>query len=356
MTHQPLGSSSERSSTDAGHPVGDRNDTQTLSVIALVLAFLIPVAGLVVAIVANSRSKRDGRTADGMTLVTLIISSVIIGLGLMSTAVALIFFLITAGHMTTTSSVAAFAPKEITVKVTSGGATVTDGDLLTAAKAVTTHRLQRAKVQFSLFGANSQGLLVVIFPESASAAQMNAAKCALTVPTDPGFRKVLGLGDPTAGAGASFSSDPAVRQTVADKFSNTDCNTISETGGGVLKLDGGLSVYCDLGLKTKYLVGDILIPGDVIADHTATRTSIELDLNGSGTPLWSNLSTQLSALPITENQITLVIGNEVVVAPTMNDVVTNGKIAISSSDASFDAALIDSELALASSGISFSVD
>lgn len=330
-----------------------------LSATALILSFLVPIAGLVVALIARSAARRSGRQTDGMARAALVISSIFIGLGVLAAIGSLIFVLVVAGQVAkvTNVSVPKITSNEVAVKVTSAGTIIDSGDLLSAATQVTTHRLQRASVQFSSFGANAQGLLVVKFPDSSSAKEMKAAASAVAVPTDAGFRKVLGSGDPAADGSTSFASAPEVTQAVATEFSHASCKSVAASTEGVIKLDGGLFISCDADLTTKYLVGEVLVPGTSISNYTASSTGVHLELNSDGTQRWATLSSDLAGHTFPDNQVALVIGNEVVLAPTVSQVVTDGQLTISTADQShFDPALVESQLALAAHNVSFSID
>ncbi len=215
------------------------------------------------------------------------------------------------------------------MKVATAGKTIDSGDLHSAATLVVTHRLQRANVHFSSFGANAQGLLIALFPDNAPEGELQSAGAAATAPTDAAFRKVLGLADSAAGGSTSFASAPEVTQALATKFSGTSCES----------------------------VGDVLIPGTSISAYTVTSAEMNLELNSDGTQLLTTLSSGLVGRAFPDNQIALMVGNEVTLAPTLNSVITNGRLTISVANQShFDPALVESELALATHDVSLSID
>ena len=70
--------------------IPDRQLAGGLDIVALVLAIVIPIAGLVVALAASRRAHRLGRRASGLTVAALIIAVVLLILQIAGAAVGLV--------------------------------------------------------------------------------------------------------------------------------------------------------------------------------------------------------------------------------------------------------------------------
>ena len=348
--------------TTVSGPTGTTSNEQSnLSAVALVLAFLVPVAGLVIALIVRSKSKREGRTADGISLAAMIISSIMIGLGVIAAVIAISFFVATSNQIAAISSAAAPAPSaaaptnQIAVTVISDGSPVDSGDILTAAKAVELNRLQQAKIKFASFGADSRGKLVTTLSDTATSAQKSKASSVLSVPADFSFRKVLGVAAARAGSDIFPFATPEVTQAVADEFTAASCKSVSEANGGFITIaGGGTYIYCSPDHATKFLVGGVLITGETIADHSVSKSSIGITFNASGAQLLSSITNDMVSNPQSGNRIALISGNQVISSPVTMSVVTNGELSISA-DGSVNTDLIDSELTLAAHNVNFTL-
>lgn len=344
----------------SGPTVATSNEQSNLSAVALVLSFFVPVAGLIIALIVRSKSKREGRTADGISLAALIISSIMIGLGVIAAVIAVSFFVATGNQIAAISGAAAPVPSaapptnQVAITVISDGSPVDSGDILTAAKAVELNRLQQANIKFSSFGADNRGKLVTTFSDTASSTQKSKASAVLSVPADLSFRKVLGAADARAGSDAVLFASPEVTQAVADGFTAASCKSVSEANGGFITLDGGTYIYCSPDHTTKFLVGSALITGETIADHSVSKSSIHITFNASGTQLLSSITSDMVSNPESGNRIALISGNQVISSPVAMSVVTNGELSISS-DGTTNTDLIDSELTLAAHNVNFTL-
>lgn len=88
----------------AAAPAGGSQKTNTMAIIALVLAFIFPLIGLILAIVAKSQIKKTGEGGDGLATAALILSIIFLVLEFIWLVFVLIAVLGAASTSTYTTS------------------------------------------------------------------------------------------------------------------------------------------------------------------------------------------------------------------------------------------------------------
>jgi hypothetical protein len=68
--------------------------TNTLAILALIFAFLFPIAGVICGHIARSQIKRTGEGGDGLALAGLILGYALTGLIVLFVAAYVIFFIV----------------------------------------------------------------------------------------------------------------------------------------------------------------------------------------------------------------------------------------------------------------------
>ena len=300
--------------------------SNTLSILALVFAILAPVVGLVLAIVARAQAKRDQRQPDTLTTVALVISIVLTALGVVAVVGSLVFLVAVGNTAASAISQPATVIEEpqdaqASVRATSADGEVTSGDVNDAVKAVLLHRIDRAGLEFNSFQQDEDGDWVMTFDEAATEVEMSAAAETLAAPLDGGFWSVAYVGDTAVVKDATVSDgvDPDLEAALV-AFAETDCaDTPVDAGAGYV-------VACDPAMTAKYLLGEEFVPLDAVDSVEPGIDSVLLVLDADGTRAFGELSQEAYATAPPGNQVALLVNGEVVTAPTMNGVILDGRV------------------------------
>ncbi|CAN5535093.1 protein translocase subunit SecD [soil metagenome] len=166
---------------------------------------------------------------------------------------------------------------------------------------------------------------------------------------------------PTNGSDLSY-----VTPYLQNKYDTFDCSTLSSVDTNLAPANQPL-VTCDDSGTTKFLLGPVEVPGELISDATAgTETSsqgvstgrwvVNLAFNGEGTTKFAAISTRIVALEPPRNQFGVVLDGKVITAPTMNATITDGKAQISGSFTQASATTLADQLKFGALPIGFKVE
>jgi preprotein translocase subunit SecD len=120
-------------------------------------------------------------------------------------------------------------------------------------------------------------------------------------------------------------------------------------------------ITCDTTGTVKYILGPVALDGSSISDATYGQNSsngqweVQLKFDGSGTQKFADVSTRLYGLESPRNQFAFVLDGEVISAPQMNAVITDGNPSISGSFTQETAKTLADQLKYGALPLSFTV-
>jgi preprotein translocase subunit SecD len=136
------------------------------------------------------------------------------------------------------------------------------------------------------------------------------------------------------------ASDPAqVTPALQAQFDSFDCANIDET---VVQPTDQPLITCETDGSVKYLLGPVELSGENLTDATSgvvttsngasTGTwAVNLQFDGKGTEEFSAITSRLTGLESPRNQFAVVLDNKVIIAPSSNAVITDGRAQITGS-------------------------
>lgn len=145
----------------------------------------------------------------------------------------------------------------------------------------------------------------------------------------------------TSGAGQAkgdpYSLDQITPELTA-QFTALDCSK-DDVLEGLVDDENKPMVTCDADGTAKYILGPVVVSGDKISDASAgyqttpqgqqtTQVEIQLSLNGEGTKQYADVSRKMVALQQPQNQLAATLDSRVIVAPSFNEAIPNGKASI----------------------------
>ncbi len=270
---------------------------------------------------------------------------------------------------------------------TAGGQTVTS-DELNQAVSIIRQRVDAAGVSEAEISTQGVNNIVVSLPGTPDEATLQRIQASAKLD----FRSVLltsaasattasPSATPTAGATPSpsptLNNTPTAKPTngsdlsyvtpfLQNKYDNFDCSTLKSVDTNLAPANQPL-VTCDDAGTTKFLLGPVEVPGELIADATAgTVTSsqgvstgqwaVNLSFNGEGTTKFATISTRIVALQPPLNQFAVVLDGKVITAPTMNATITDGKAQITGNFTQASATTLADQLKFGALPIGFKVE
>ena len=125
-------------------------------------------------------------------------------------------------------------------------------------------------------------------------------------------------------------------------------------------------VACEPGTGGKYILGPVEISGTDIstADFGMAQTgqgtslnqwAVNIEFNGDGTDKFRTISERLTALTGAQNQFAIVLDGQIISAPTMNNVITDGKAQITGNFTQESAEALSEQLKYGALPISFEI-
>ena len=145
----------------------------------------------------------------------------------------------------------------------------------------------------------------------------------------------------TSGAGQAKGDPYSLEQITPEltaQFTALDCSQ-EEALEGIVDDETKPMVTCDADGTAKYILGPVVVSGDKISDASAgyqttpqgqqtTQVEIQLSLNGEGTKQYADVSRKMVGLQQPQNQLAATLDSRVIVAPSFNEAIPNGKASI----------------------------
>ncbi|MET0590953.1 MAG: protein translocase subunit SecD [Naasia sp.] len=232
--------------------------------------------------------------------------------------------------------------------VVEGGQEVTS-EQLNQAVSIIRDRVDAAGVSEAEIRTEGSGNIVVSIPGEAS--EETLARISASAKLD--FRPVLLAGVPATAATETPAADdttetaPAPEPTDASDlaqvtpelqtaFDDFDCATIDET---VVPPADQPYLTCEIDGTAKYLLGPVELSGENLSDATSSQQTtqtgaatgswaVNLQFDGEGTEQFASITSRLTGLESPRNQFAMVLDNRVLLAPSSNVVITDGRAAI----------------------------
>lgn len=324
----------------AAPPVA-KADASGTEIAALVLAVVLPVVGLILALVARADRRRRGLAGSGLVTAALIVSSVLTALGVLTTiAIVVVAVVLPSAQSAWDSAPPPGEPvSEIVLSAQhTDGTALDDGELGLSREAIS-YRLERAGVPSSGFYL-AEGQIHVMFSSSVTADDVERAADALGGEFRTDFRPVLQATD-TCDPSIDHS-DPSAGQEV----------TLCDANG------------------FQYALAPSAVSGERISDATAGTVTnsqgastgvwaVNIAFDAEGTAQFADITEQLYAYlssDPTRNRFAIVLDGEVISAPTVQAVITDGNPQISGSFDEAAARRLANLLKLSSVGLTLRVD
>ena len=162
------------------------------------------------------------------------------------------------------------------------------------------------------------------------------------------------------------AGDPAwLTPALQEKFQAFDCASDEALETGNAEADRPL-ITCDETGTAKYILGPVELGGEVISDANAqaetTQTgattggwAVQLTLNSEGTDTFGQISTRLYGQPAPMNQFAFVLDGRVLLAPTMQAQILDGRPSITGGYTQETAELVADQLKFGALPIGFEV-
>ncbi len=195
-----------------------------------------------------------------------------------------------------------------------------------------------------------------------------------------------GDGEPDEGASASpsYEPDPSlattpsveptdasdlnwITESLFDRFSNTDCDTLDAHSLNTAPADEPLIACSDDGTQ-RYILGPVEVSGDQISDASAGMVSnqqgvstgqwaVNIQFNGAGTDAFAAVTQRLFGFQqgTPQNQFAIVLDGAVISAPTTNAIISDGRPQISGSFTQETAQALADQLKYGALPVSFEV-
>lgn len=162
------------------------------------------------------------------------------------------------------------------------------------------------------------------------------------------------------------AGDPAwITPALQEQFASFDCTSDEALETGNAPSDRPL-ITCDETGTAKYILGPVELGGEVISDAAAqaetTQTgattggwAVQLTLNNEGTETFGEISTRLFGQPAPMNQFAFVLDGRVLLAPTMQAQILDGRPSITGGYTQETAELVADQLKFGALPIGFEV-
>ncbi|KGN33330.1 protein-export membrane protein SecD [Knoellia sinensis KCTC 19936] len=147
---------------------------------------------------------------------------------------------------------------------------------------------------------------------------------------------------PSASGSGAAASDPysldQITPELTEQFTLLDCSK-DDALENLVDDENKAIVTCDQDGAAKYILGPVVVSGDKISDAVAgyqvgpqgqqtATVEIQLSLNGEGTEQYADVSRKMVALQAPQNQLAATLDSRVIVAPSFNEAIPNGKASI----------------------------
>jgi hypothetical protein len=309
---------------------------------ALIFGILVPIVGLILALIGRSASRKAGQPPSVIAVAALIVSSVLSGLWLIGLTIAglgaALFFARGASApipMDTAPPASVHSSSEVVMTVhSSSGSPLTDADY-SAVREVIDYRLANAGVTSNAVYLTG-GEVHVGFGDDVDSDGVTAAARALDGDYRADFLPVI-----EAGA----------------------CNpTLYPNDLGF----AGQSYVCDNDATEGLLLGNSALSGDTIAKVTSLESTnsagvstgtwaVMIDFDEAGTAAFANLTRSLVNAGPGHDRLAIMLDGQLLSAPTVTSEITGGQVQISGNFSEADTEALARQLELAARGLVFEV-
>lgn len=311
-------------------PVRDTRSS-TLSIVALALAFALPLLGFVLGLVARAKSKASG--SPTVVATTAVAIGAILSVAWTVAIILLLSFGVPAPQSDSSPQPGSEAGDTLVVRVTAERDL--DSDTLAAARTALAFYGDNTGIDIVEVTTTGDGDLAVSFGSEATSADIRAFALAISDPAAEGFYSVDAV-HPASG-GAALDDGSTTPPCDALRFGPLS------VAGGILACDEGMQMQLVLAPEGRLIGGaiaDVEVSGDVVA----------VTLSDAAAGEFAEWTREAAAEPAPANQIALVDFIGVISAPTVAQEIA-GEFQISG--AALDAELIAARLRLLSAGVSF---
>lgn len=320
-------------------PYASSRDTRssTLSIVSLALAFILPLVGVALGLVARAKSKASGKPTVVAT------TAAVIGAVLSIVwAIAIALLLSVGGTLlgeTSPTPSATPAPSDsrpgdtLVVEITAERDV--DAATLAAARTALAFYGETAGIEVVDITETDAADLAVTFGEGVASGDIDAFARTISNPAAEGFYQVTAVHPATGGADLGGGS------------STPSCEVLRF---GPLAVEGSV-VACDEAMVSQLILAPAArVVGDAIAEVEVSGEVVAVTLTEPAAEDFAEWTREASITPAPGNQIALVDFIGVISAPTVSDELA-GEFQISG--AMLDAELLAARLQLLSAGVSF---
>lgn len=320
---------------------GSEQRTSGLSIVSLVLAVLIPVAGLILGIVARVQARRAG-APTAIATVAVVVGAVLSAIWTICIALV-VWGGLTLYYTDETSSGEAVeiavpdSAKSVVLELTAEDDL--DAETLAAARAVVEQHATQAGMAVLAVNASDEDSLVVSFDEATPDALVSQFGQSLASPPANGFSQVLAV---VPGSGGQIDGFDEASPSCADlPFGSTQWNE--------------LTVVCDDTDETQYLFAEgPRVPGIDIAEITVSGDILAVALSPDAAAEFEEWTGELAA-QADGGRIAIADGNGVLSAPVVQAAIAGGEFQISGGGPDFDVQVTADRLRVLSAGVTFNV-
>lgn len=325
--------------TSSSHAPARETRSSTLSIVALALAFALPVVGFILGLVARTKSRASGSPT------ALATAAAVIG-AILSVVWTVVFILLLSfggwlfGQNPPSSPTSPTPQSEsgngdaLVVRVTAEREL--DSETLDAARTALTFYGDTSGIELSEVAETDAGDLTVTFGSAVTGAEVDAFAQAISAPAAEGFYSVTAVHPASGGA------------DVGDGSTTPPCDALRS---GPLAVEGS-ALACDETMQTQLLLEpSARLVGNTIADVEVSGGVVVVTLTEPGADEFAEWTREASAETAPANQIALVDFIGVITAPTVAGELA-GEFQISGP--TLDAELLAARLRLLSAGVSFS--
>ncbi|MFJ2553463.1 SecDF P1 head subdomain-containing protein [Microbacterium sp. NPDC087591] len=320
---------------------GTAQRTSGLSIVSLVLAVLVPVAGLILGIVARVQARRTG-APTAIATVAVVVGAVLSAIWTICIALV-VWGGLTLYYTDETSSGEAVeiavpdSAKSVVLELTAEDDL--DAETLAAARAVVEQHATQAGMAVLAVNASDEDSLVVSFDEDTADELIAQFGQSLASPPANGFSQVLAV---VPGDGGQVDSIDEMSPSCVDlPFGSARWNE--------------LTVVCDDTDETQYLFADgPRVPGSDITEVIVSGDILAVTLSPDAAAEFEEWTGQLAA-QADGGRIAIVDANGVLSAPVVQAAIAGGEFQISGGGPDFDAQVTADRLRVLSAGVAFSV-
>lgn len=315
--------------------------SQGLTVAALILAVVMPVVGLILALVAHSRARRTGTPISGVLKAALIVAGIMTGAGLiLGLYMAWLILGALFGWSFAFQNASPADPNEHALPGVVMIATWADGSRasdieLEATRVLLSERLDRAGLEPDDFHFREGTVRVTLGRDFDEEALKRAAEV--------------------------LSAD--IRLDFRQVFSSTECDPATRHPSGSPAAQIAL---CDRDRIEQLVLAPSELSGESIVDAYASELTtggastgtwvVTIEFDSEGTKQLATLTERLFALGSPINRFAIVFDGKLLTAPTVNAIITDGKAQIAGAFDEHGANQLADELNLAARGLRLTVE